>query len=100
MSRRAARIDANQTRIVRALRDIGAVVHSLAGVGSGCPDLLVGFRGVTFLLEVKDGSKPLSERKLTPDQGRWHEEWLLLSGAPLDVVTCEDDALRAIGAIQ
>ena len=54
--RRAAKVDANQAEIVQALRQIGAVVQSLAAVGNGCPDLLVGYRNRLFLLELKDGS--------------------------------------------
>lgn len=42
--RRAARTDANQTAIVEALRKCGASVQSLAAVGKGVPDLLVGLR--------------------------------------------------------
>ncbi|MDS7929253.1 hypothetical protein RMB13_07145 [Acinetobacter sp. V102_4] len=73
--RRAAKIDANQTEIVKALRQVGASVQSLASTGKGCPDLLVGFRGVNWLLEIKDGQKVKSARKLTPDQVEWHESW-------------------------
>lgn len=73
--RRAAKVDANQTEIVQALRQAGAVVQSLAAVGNGCPDLLVGYRNRLFLLEVKDGSKPPSAQKLTPDQVEWHRVW-------------------------
>ncbi len=72
---RAARVDANQPEIVRALSGIGCSVKSLAPVGSGCPDLLVGYRGRNVLLEVKDGSKPPSARKLTPDEVLWHRAW-------------------------
>ena len=72
---RAAKIDANQNEIVKALRQIGCGVQSLASVGKGVPDLLVGFRGVNFLIEVKDGSKPKSAQKLTPDQIEWHRNW-------------------------
>ena len=82
--RRAAKTDANQTRIVDALRKAGASVQSLAAVGDGVPDLLVGYKCETVLMEVKDGNKPPSERKLTPDQERWHAEW---SGHPVYVVT-------------
>lgn len=73
--RRAAKVDANQTDIVAALRKIGATVQPLHGVGSGCPDLLVGYRGVNYAIEVKDGAKPPSARKLTPDQVEWHIAW-------------------------
>jgi hypothetical protein len=30
---------------------------------------------VNLLLEVKDGSKPPSARKLTPDEAEWHSAW-------------------------
>lgn len=73
--RRAAKIDANQTEIVKALRKFGASVQSLASTGKGCPDLLVGFRGMNWLLEIKDGQKVKSARKLTDDQVVWHESW-------------------------
>ena len=67
--------DANQGRIVRALRDVGATVTVLSQVGYGCPDILVGFRGVNYLLEIKDGEKPPSKQQLTPAETRWHDEW-------------------------
>lgn len=46
--------DNNQAAIVSALRQSGASVCSLASVGSGCPDLLVGYCGINYLLEVKN----------------------------------------------
>ncbi len=95
--RRAARTDDNQEQIVRALRAVGAKVQSLAAVGEGTPDLLVGFRRQSYLLEVKDGAKPPSARKLTPDQQVWHSSW---TGLPVVIVETVDDALQAIGAIQ
>jgi hypothetical protein len=55
--RRAAKVDANQREVVAALRGAGASVQLLHAVGEGCPDLLVGYKGLTMLLEVKDGSK-------------------------------------------
>jgi hypothetical protein len=93
---RAARIDRNQAEIVAALRKVGATVHSLAPLGSGCPDLLCGFKRATFLLELKDGQKPPSARELTPDQIQWHMNW---RGGPCQVVTSVEEALCAIGAI-
>ena len=93
---RAKKIDANQLEIVSALRRCGAIVQSLASVGDGVPDLLVGFRRNTYLLEVKDEKQPPSKRQLTHDQILWHVEWC---GGPLCVVHNVDEALAAIGAI-
>ena len=85
--RRAARVDANQKEIVEHLRKMGATVQPLHTVGRGCPDLLVGYGGTNYLLEVKDGDKPPSQRKLTPDEQSWHDEWV----GHVSVVTCTWD---------
>lgn len=95
--RRAARVDQNQEQIVEALRAVGATVQTLAAVGKGVPDLLVGYKGQTLLLEVKDGRKPPSERKLTEDQLVWHRNW---NGGPLAVVDGVDSALRMLGVLK
>lgn len=92
--RRAAKKDANHQAVVKILRDAGCLVLDLGAVGNGCPDLLVKtFRGMT-LLEVKDGKKPPSERKLTPDQVEFHRLW---AGEDVKVVTSPEEALVAVG---
>lgn len=94
--RRAAKVDDNQAEIVNALWRAGATVQSLAAVGNGVPDLLIGFRGRLSLLEVKDGDKAPSRRRLTPDQANWHDVW---KDTPLHVVETPEQALRAVGAM-
>jgi hypothetical protein len=93
MAHRAAKVDANQKEIVEALRSIGATVQHLHAVAQGCPDLLVGRQGVNYLLEIKDGAKPPSGRKLTSDQVVWHSLW---QGAAV-VVKSVDEAIAAVG---
>lgn len=93
----AAKIDANQEQVVLALRAVGASVQTLAAVGKGVPDLLVGYQGKTILLEVKDGRKPPSARRLTEDQLKWHGAW---RGGPLAVVDGPDAALRMLGVMK
>jgi Holliday junction resolvase len=94
---RAAKVDANHVQVVEALRAAGATVQSLAGVGKGVPDLLVGYRQTTLLMEVKDGHKSPSQRKLTEDQLKWHREW---NGGTLAVVDGPEAALRVLGVIK
>jgi hypothetical protein len=94
---RAAKIDANQEAVVTALRTAGATVQSLASVGKGVPDLLVGYKGQTLLMEIKDGFKAPSARLLNKDQLRWHGNW---KGGALAVVDSPDAALRMIGVIK
>jgi hypothetical protein len=87
--RYAARVDANQEQIVSALRAAGAYVWII-----GLPvDLLVGYHGHTFLVEIKAGSK----RRLTALQADFFENW---SGSTLCRVDNAEAALRMIGMIK
>jgi Holliday junction resolvase len=90
---RAAKVDANQAEIVAALRKIGCKVYVSSSFGQGFPDLIVGCRGRLCLLEIKDGSKPPSARKLTPDQVKFHADW---TGLPLYVVDSVESAIAAV----
>lgn len=93
--RRAARVDDNQNEIVQALRDCGASVAVTSHVGNGFPDIVVGFRDINYLFEIKDGCKPPSQRRLTEDEQKWHDAWW----GVVVVVNNVDEVLRAIGAI-
>lgn len=92
---RAAKADANQTEIVKALRQMGASVQHLHTLGKGCPDLLVGWRGVNILLEVKDGEKVPSKRRLTPDEQEWHERWR----GQVAIVESVEDAVALLNGV-
>lgn len=86
-----AKADANQTEIVAALRTYGCLVQHLHIVGEGVPDLLIGIHKRFGLVEIKDGSKSPSQRKLTPAQIKFWDEW---QGFPMALVTDVDGALR------
>jgi len=96
--RRAAKVDRNQDEVVGALRAAGVLVLSLAALGKGVPDLLCAFHGRLVLIEVKDGTKAPSRRKLTPDQVEWHRDWAQ-AGVPLHVVETPWAALKAVGCV-
>lgn len=88
--RRIARVDANQNEIVKAFRQLGCTVQSLATVGSGCPDLVVGIpKNRVLLVEVKDGDK-----ELTPDQERWHANW----ATPVHIVRHLGEVISLVNA--
>lgn len=93
--RRYPNLDSNQPDIVKALRAAGASVTSLASVGGGCPDLLVGIRNVTTVFEVKDGAKPPSKRRLTEDEEDWHNNW----NGSKHIVESVDDALAVLNGL-
>jgi len=88
--RRAAKRDDNEREIIEALRCAGASVHPIND--KGAPDLLVGYAGRNYLMEVKDGKKPPSKRQLTPDQVCWHEKWL----GTVFIVNNVEEALNAL----
>ena len=92
MTKYAAKVDANQGEIVLALRRLGCTVMSIASVGRGCPDLVVGVRGKNVLLEVKDGRRPPSERKLTEAEREWIDAWR----GQVNVVESVDDAIEVV----
>lgn len=86
--RRNARVDTNHKEIADALRAVGASVVSLAAIGRGVPDLLIGFRGGNYLLEIKT-----AKGKLTPDQ----TEFTALYRGSVVVVRSVAEAYAAIG---
>jgi len=85
-----ARIDTNHKEIVKALREAGATVVSLASMKHGCPDLLVGYAGETLLMEIKRNSKS----RFTPDQLDFMGKW---RGGAISRVDSVDAAIRALG---
>ena len=93
MPKYAAKVDANQSQIVKALRDAGATVSPTHAAGAGFPDLTVGFRGSNYLIEVKDGHKAPSARKLTKPQVKWHGNWT----GQVAIVKSVPEALAVIG---
>lgn len=91
--RTKAAVDANQAALIQAFRDLGCSVQPLHMVGRGCPDALVGFRGVDRTVEFKDGSKPPSKQKLRDSQIEWHRDW---QGHPVHIVRSVDDVLKFV----
>ena len=86
--RRAARVDANQEQVVSALRAAGAYVWSI-----GLPvDLLVGYKGCTVLMEVKDGPR----KRLTPLQEAFFAKW---EGGTVSRVDGPEAALNVLKVI-
>ena len=90
LTRQAAKRDANEGAIISALRAVGAQVYKISE--TGVPDLLVGFRGQTFLLEVKN-----DKGVLTKDQEQFFKDW---SGGSIYIVKSAPEALQFIGAVE
>ena len=83
----AGKPDANKSVVVDALRACGCSVRDLGG-GGGTPDLVVGFDGANFLLEIKHGRNGLNLA-----QRRFHSEWR----GQVSIVRTTADALAVVG---
>lgn len=71
-----AKVDANQKRIVKSLRGVpGVTVAITSQLGKGFVDIVVGYKGMNYLIELKDGEKVKSARKLTEDEVVFHDNW-------------------------
>lgn len=90
--RRAAKIDSNQNEIVEALRRCGASVLITSQL-KNCFDILVGYNGINYIVEIKDGKKPPSQRKLTPGEQLFKENW---KGGKYYVITSIEEVLNLI----
>lgn len=90
--RKIARTDGNHQQIVDAFRHAYCSVKSTHQVGGGFTDIVVGFKGFNFLVEIKDGSLVPSKRKLTPDELEFHEGWC----GRVDIVESIDDVAGLI----
>lgn len=89
-----AKIDDNQNKVVSALRRIPNVsVRITSMLGKGFVDIVVGYKGQNYLIEIKDGDKSPSRRKLTPDEEEFHSNWK----GSIHVANSVDDILDIIG---
>lgn len=99
------KVDANQAKIVAALRAAGCSVQLLHAVGQGCPDLLVGVQGENWLLEVKApraqvdyGATVKGDHAVTAArQSEWARRW---RGAPPLIVRTPHEALEVVGKVR
>lgn len=72
--RRAARKDDNHQQVVKEFRKLGWSVLDVAQL-KNCCDLVVAKDGYTVAVEVKDGEKPPSQRKLSLGELKFKQGW-------------------------
>ena len=72
--RRAAKTDDNQKEVVRLFRKLGWYVLIVSQL-KNCCDIIVSKNGYTYAIEIKDGTKPPSARKLSPGEQKFKDEW-------------------------
>ena len=70
----AAKVDANHAEVVKEFRKLGWYVLNVSQL-KNCCDIIVSKAGRVFAIEIKDGNKPPSQRKLTEGELRFQKEW-------------------------
>ena len=70
----AARIDRNQPEIVKEFRRLGYSVLIIAQL-KNCCDIIIARDGFTCAIEIKDGLKPPSQRRLTEGEQGFKDTW-------------------------
>lgn len=88
---RAARKDANHNEIAAYFIANGCSVGDLSQVKRLC-DIVVGYKGVNELVEIKDGAKPPSAQRLTEGEQKFHDGWR----GTITVITSIEDASKLI----
>jgi hypothetical protein len=91
------RKDANHNDVVDALTKAGAYVLDMSHVGSGFPDLIIGYKKETLLVEIKNPKTSYGRKGLNKNQLKWRESW---TGGAYCVVDSPEAALRMIGVIK
>lgn len=96
MSKRYAfRKDANHNPIAKTFAQVGAGVYDAANDNAPY-DLIVFWRGQTLFVEIKDGSKPPSARKLTAKAVEFHDI-CTRHGGKVCIVKSVDEAVALLG---
>ena len=83
------RVDENQKTLVHTFIALGCSVLNLSTVGRGCPDLLIGYRGKSVLVEIKRDTKA----SFTEPQVKFMQEW---RGGAVSRIDSVDAAIRLI----
>lgn len=71
---RACRVDRNQPEIVNYFRCLGYSVLIISQL-KNCCDIVVSKDKKTAMIEIKDGEKPPSARKLTEGENKFQDSW-------------------------
>jgi hypothetical protein len=90
-----SRTDDNQKLIVEQLRKLGVSVAVTSMMGKGFPDLVLGYQNKNFLIELKDGAKPKSQKGLTMDEAKFFTAWK----GQCDKCESLDEICKVIGII-
>lgn len=88
----AKRTDVNQRIIVETFRSMGATVIDTSSLGKGFPDLVVGYRNQTLLVEIKKDNKA----KFTVQQLEFLTKW---NGGTVARIENQEQAIKLLSLL-
>ena len=86
--RRKARVDNNQKELVNFAKQHGCTIAHLHTLGRGIPDLLIGYQGRNYLVEIKSSENGT----LTNDEKTFFDSWR----GDAAVITNKKDLIRLL----
>lgn len=89
------RTDKNQKQIEKVLKQLGASVKSTSQLGNGFPDLIIGYKGKTYLVEIKGENS--YGKTLRESQIKFKNSW---KGSPIIILRTTNDAIEFINNIK
>lgn len=96
--RRANKIDRNQPELDDIAREIGAHVIDMTGDGKIGFDRLYIYQGKTYIVEVKDGMKRVSQRVLTETEADQMQE-IEKRGVRYHIIEDSEQLLEMFGVL-
>ena len=93
---KACKPDANQAALVDFIRKLGASFQHTHAI-PGALDGIVGYCGIDQRVEIKDPTKPQSQRALTDKEKEVFAHW---RGRPPVIIETTDDCLALLDAIK
>lgn len=95
------RTDANQEALVKLWRKMGVSVWITSNVGGGGPDCVLGLLNgsghkVNVMIEIKDGQKIPSKKKLTVAEEEFHANWR----GDIRIIKSVDEAVSLVNSIR
>ena len=89
----AKRVDLNHQEVVKTLRSLGASVFDASRMGQGFPDLVVGYKQQTVLVEIKSSE----QKRFTNAQLKFMAVW---KGSAVVRINDIDGAIRLIKVLE
>jgi hypothetical protein len=98
MSKYAKKKDDNHNEIETEFKRLGCGVKDVHDLPNFV-DIIICYKGQTVMVEIKDGAKPPSARKLTSGEKRFSDEWIAKGGkwACIETIEQANELVKSIG---